>query len=301
MALAAQGSKTTNGSVVFTHTDKVLFPEAGITKGDVLAYYQRIAPRLLPHLRDRPVTLERLPEGLAKPDSPHFWQKDTPAYYPDWIPRVELATEHGKTVHYVLVNDRQTLLYLVNQGTLTFHPWLSRVQDLDRPDFVLFDLDRGEADFTDVVVVARELRQVLRSEGQKAFIKTTGKTGLHVLVPWKEEGGYDKARAWAQEVAGNLAEALPKQVTLDIRKAKRGRGVYVDTLQNARGHHAVPPYVLRAVPTATVATPLQWDELTPDLDPSRFTLKTLFRRLARLKTDPLAPLLRIFKTNKVAK
>jgi len=276
--------------VAFSHIDKVMFPQAGFTKGDVLSFYERIAPRLLPFLRDRPVTLERLPDGLTRPDSPHFWQKDTPAYYPDWIPRVELPTERGKIVHYALVHDRQTLLYLVNQGTLTFHPWLSRVQDLDRPDFVLFDLDPGEAAFVEVVAVARRLRQVLEGQRRPPVVKTSGKTGLHLLVPWKEKGGYDAARAWAHALADQVADDLPTQATVDIRKAKRGPRVYIDTMQNARGHHAVPPYVLRAVPAATVSTPLRWDEVTPELDPGKFTLATIFRRLARKKVDPLAPL-----------
>jgi bifunctional non-homologous end joining protein LigD len=280
-------------AVTLTHPDKVMYPDAEITKGEVFDYYRRVADRLLPYLRDRPNTLERLPNGIGA-DAPHFWQKDTPEYYPDWIPRVELTSERGKAVHYVLVNDGDTLLYLVNQGSLTFHPWLSRVQDLDRPDFVLFDLDPGQAEFADVVAVARELHDVLRGEGVEAFVKTSGKTGLHILTPWQEDAGYDQARAWAEEIAARVVEALPEQATLDRLKAKRGRRVYVDVVQNARGHHVVPPYVLRAVPGAPVSTPLEWRELTARLDPAQFNLKTMFRRLARQKRDPMAGLLRSF-------
>src|SRR5262249_1809500 len=130
--------------VTFTNLDRVMYPDVGITKGDVVDYYRRVAPRLLPFLKDRPCTLERLPAGLGE-GVPHFWQKNTPASYPDWVPRVERPSEQGKPVHYVLVNDEETLLYLVNQGTLTFHPWMSRVAELDRPDYVLFDLDPGGA------------------------------------------------------------------------------------------------------------------------------------------------------------
>jgi bifunctional non-homologous end joining protein LigD len=280
----------------FTHTDKIMFPEDGFTKGDVLAFYERIADRLLPFLRDRPVTLERVPEGLAGPDAPHFWQKDTPEYYPDWIPRVILTSAAGKQVHYVLVNDAATLLYLVNQGTITFHVWLSRVTSLDRPDFVLFDLDRGRAAFTDVVEVAQAVRAILKAERQDAFVKTSGKTGLHLLVPWAAEGGYDEARAWALRVAELTGEALPERATHDIRKAKRGRRVYIDVMQNARGHHAVPPYVVRAVPAASVSTPLNWREVTKSLDPAAFTLETIFSRLARQKTDPFADLVESWKS-----
>jgi bifunctional non-homologous end joining protein LigD len=273
-----------------THPEKVLYPEDGITKADVAAYYRAVAPRLLPFLRDRPVTLERLPDGLGE-GKPHFWQKNTPASYPAWIPRVELETGRGKPVAYALVNDLPTLLYLVNQGALTFHPWLSRVGSLDRPDFVLFDLDRGEASFADVVRVARRLHEELAGAGREAVVKTSGKTGLHVLVPWREEGGYDQAREWALEVAGRMAGALPEAATVEVRKAKRHGRVYIDVLQNARGHHAVAPYVLRAVPGATVSTPLRWAEVKAGLDPRRFTLRTVPARLARLQEDPLAVLL----------
>jgi len=272
----------------FTHTDKVFYPDDVITKGDVLAYYERIADRLLPYLRDRPATLERLPDGLGGPRAPHFWQKDTPAYYPDWIPRVELPTDQGKMVHYALVNDKPTLLYLVNQGTLTFHVWSSRVADLDRPDYVLFDLDPGLASFADAVAVARQLRATLAAEGNDAFVKTSGKAGVHVLVPWAQGGEFDDARAWALGIAGQVEEALPDRATSQIRKAKRGGRVYLDVMQNAKGHHAVPPYVLRAVPGAPVSTPLSWRELSPDLDSARFNLKTIFRRLSHQKSDPMA-------------
>ena len=155
-------------TVELTHPDRVIYPEAGLTKADVFAYYEKIADRLLPFLKDRPITLERLPEGLAE-KAPHFWQKDTPDYYPDWIPRIEQETEQGKTVHYALVNDRATLLYLVNQGTLTFHVWASRTKDLDRPDFVLFDLDPGKAPFEDVIAVARAIKATLDEEGADSF------------------------------------------------------------------------------------------------------------------------------------
>jgi bifunctional non-homologous end joining protein LigD len=273
-----------------THPDKVMYPDLEITKGDVFAFYQRVAPYLLPYLRNRPATLERLPEGLGESQAPHFWQKNTPAYYPDWIPRIELSAESGKHVHYVLVNDLATLLYLVNQGTLTFHVWLSQIAHLDRPDFVLFDLDPGQARFADAVAVAQELHRILTAERRRCFVKTSGKSGLHVFTPWKQAGDHDAARAWALGIAERVAEAMSNQATVERSKSKRGRRVYVDVMQNAKGHHVVPPYVLRPVPGAPVSTPLAWRELTPDLDPAAFNLKTLFRRLAKQKSDPMAGL-----------
>jgi bifunctional non-homologous end joining protein LigD len=183
------------------------------------------------------------------------------------------------------------LLYLVNQGTLTFHVWASRVGDLDRPDFVLFDLDPGRASFADVIEVARAIKAILDEVGAEAFVKTSGKSGLHVLTPWGRDGEFDEARAWALELAERAAGSMPDRATLEIRKAKRGDRVYIDVLQNARGHHAVPPYVLRAVPRATISTPLSWRELTARLDPGSFNPATIFRRLARQARDPLDGLL----------
>jgi bifunctional non-homologous end joining protein LigD len=282
-------------TVGFTHLDKVMFPQVGITKREVLRYYERISARLLPHLRDRPATLERLPEGVKDSAGPHFWQKHIPSYYPTWIPRIELPTEDGPSVTYVLVNDRDTLLYLVNQGTLTVHVWLSRIHNLDRPDFVLFDLDPSEVPFTEVVVVAKQLYKLLRARQFNAFVKTSGKRGLHVLVPWEQGGGYAEALEWAKQLAQAVVAEVPDSASLEPRKAMRRGKVYVDVLQNVRGHHVAPPYVLRAVPQAGVSTPLAWHELTSDLHPQRFTLKTIFRRLARQRRDPFAPLLEHYR------
>jgi bifunctional non-homologous end joining protein LigD len=288
-AKGRRGAKAPPDEVEITHPDKVLYPDDGVTKADVAAYYRAVAPRLLPFLKDRPVTLERLPDGLGE-GKPHFWQKNTPTTYPAWIPRVELKSGQGKPVAYVLVNDLPTLLYLVNQGALTFHPWLSRVGSLNRPDFVLFDLDPGKAPFADIVTVARRLHQKLSAEGRETVVKTSGKTGLHLLVPWREKGGYEEARTWALGVAGRVASAMPETATVEIRKAKRGGRVYIDVQQIALGKHVVPPYVLRPVPGATVSTPLRWAEVKAGLEPNRFTLRTVPARLARLKEDPLGPL-----------
>jgi bifunctional non-homologous end joining protein LigD len=272
-----------------THPDKILYPDVMATKADVFAYYRRIAPFLLPYLRDRPITLERLPDGVG-PDRARFWQKDTPRSYPGWIPRVAIPTRGGKLDNYTLVNDVDTLLYLVERGALTFHVWLSRVPELDRPDVVLFDLDPGRAAFGDLVEVTRHLHAILTAEGDQAFVKTSGKTGLHVLVPWRSEGGYDDARRWARGIAEKAVAAIPEWATLEIRRDRRGRRVYLDLLGNAAGHCVAAPYALRAVPGAPVSTPLEWPEVKATLDPARFNLRTIFRRLARRKGDPMAGL-----------
>ena len=187
-ATPARPTRPRPEAVRFSHEEKILFPEAGITKGDVLRFYERIAEHLLPHLRDRPATLERLPEGLTSEAAPHFWQKNTPGYYPRWIPRIELPSGVGKPIHYVLVNDLETLLFLVNQGTLTFHTWLSRVRSLDRPDFVLFDLDPGPSSWADLVTVAQRLHATLEAADVLSCVKTSGKSGLHVMAAWGRGG-----------------------------------------------------------------------------------------------------------------
>ena len=293
-AKSKQAAKQSSESLQFTNEDKILFPQLGITKGEVLRYYQRIARRLIPHLENRPMTLERLPDGLRK-GAPHFWQKNTPPHYPSWIPRIMIESEDGETVEYPLVNDVKSLLYLVNQGALTFHPWFSRVGSLDRPDFVLFDLDPGKAAFANVLSAAKTIHRELTRESVNAYVKTSGKSGLHVLALWKSDGGYEEAREWAYHIGERIVELLPDSVTLERSKTKRRGRVYLDVMQNVRGHHAVAPYVLRAVPEATISTPLKWDELSSKLDPRTFNLETIFRRLGRLRTDPLAPLIRTYK------
>src|SRR2546421_662173 len=188
-----------SASVKFTHVEKVMFPAKGYTKGDLLEYYHKVSRLLLPHLRDRPVTLQRYPDGV-RDGAPQFWQKRTPEYYPSWIPRVDIKSVDGTRVNYSIVNDAQTLLYLVNQGAITFHVWLSRIQQPDLPDYVLFDLDPAQRGFADIVKIAKELFKILENEEDvRSCLKTSGKRGLHVLVPWK--GDYEKARGWAMSVA----------------------------------------------------------------------------------------------------
>jgi bifunctional non-homologous end joining protein LigD len=282
--------------VHFTHTDRVMFPQKGYTKADLLRYYEQVADKLIPHLKDRPLTLERLPAGVSGDKAtPHFWQKNTPEHYPSWIARARLLDMSGKPVEYALVNDKRALLYLVNQGTITFHIWLSRVGSLDRPDFVLFDLDPGRRPFADAIKVAREVHRALQARGVMGFPKTSGKSGLHVLAPWTQRGDYDAARAWAREIAEEVAQKLPEVATLERRIAARGGRLYLDVMQNARGHHLVPAYVVRAVPEATVSMPLDWKEMNARLSPGRFDLESALRRF-KGKRDLMAALTPIKKT-----
>jgi bifunctional non-homologous end joining protein LigD len=180
---------------------------------------------------------------------------------------------------------------MVNQGTITFHPWLSGIENIDHPDFVLFDLDLGASTtFADLIKIAKELHRELNAEQTENFVKTSGKTGLHVVAEWTKAGGYDEARAWAFSIAERVTETLPKIATLERRKSTRHGRAYVDVMQNAKGHHVVPPYVLRAVPSATVSTPLKWTELTRRLKPERFELNTALKRFEGQKEDPMKTL-----------
>jgi bifunctional non-homologous end joining protein LigD len=271
---SSRHSSTNTDSVHFTHVEKVMFP-SGVTKGDILNYYLQISPALLPHLKDRPVNVKRFPDGVTE-NSPRFWQKNTPSYYPDWIQRIGLKNEAGKTVEYSLINDERALMYFVNQGALTFHTYFSTIAHLDHPDFVLFDLDPGQADFADVVTIAKKLHDLL---GDDAFVKTSGKSGLHIMVKWTGEGGFNEARAWATTIAEQVVAALPKIATMQRSKSERKGRVYVDVMQNAQGKHVVPPYVLRATPAATVSMPLDWREITARLSPKKSDMKAALKRV----------------------
>jgi bifunctional non-homologous end joining protein LigD len=273
--------------VKFSHLEKVMFPEAGVTKGDLLKFYADISKFLLPHLKDRPATLERLPDGI---EGQRFFQKNAPDYYPDWIPRINLPTEAGKPVHYVIVNDLDTLLYLVNQGTITFHSHLSRVKSLDQPDYVLFDLDPGDREFKDVVTIAKAIHKLLDTKKVKHFIKTSGKRGLHILSKPPKIKTYEQGRAWAISIAEQVVAQLPQIATMERSIAKRGGRLYLDVMQNAFGKHVVPPYVVRATPLATVSTPLDWKEVTPRLNPNKFTMEAVVKRM-KGKKDPMRALL----------
>jgi bifunctional non-homologous end joining protein LigD len=279
--------RSSDREVKFSSLDRVVFPEAGHTKGDVLEFYAKVADLLLPHLRDRPITIERFPEGVG-PGAQSFWQKNTPTYYPKWIKRVKFkSSDNGKPVDYALVNDLETLLYFVNQNALTFHIWFSRIKSADTPDFVLFDVDPHQSTFANAVQVAKTLHEILDDEGVENFIKTTGKSGLHVTTPWdRKRGGYEEARMFAEGVAREVAAALPKIATVERMIAKRGARVYVDAMQNAKGKHAVPPYVIRATPTATVSMPLKWSEVNAKLTPKKFDMKAGLKRILGMKRDP---------------
>lgn len=272
--------------IELTHLDKVYFPESGITKRDVLNYYQRVAPYMLPHIRDRALTLHRFPEGIKGED---FYQQNIPDHFPEWITRVETKKEGG-TVTHVVCNDTATLVYIAHHGFVIPHVWLSRTDQLEYPDRMVIDLDppdkreNAEALRTTSLMV----RDVLQDLGLASYVATTGSSGYHIYVPVKRELKFDDVRDFARHVVTRLAEKHPNELTVEQRKNKRGGRVFLDTLRNSYAHTAVVPYSVRARPGAPVATPLSWDELESGaIAPQAYTIHNLFRRLGQ-RNDPWA-------------
>jgi bifunctional non-homologous end joining protein LigD len=264
-------------SVEITHPDKLLFPADGLTKADIAGYYDAVAEWMLPHVKNRPLSLMRYPNGIEEEG---FFQKNTPAHYPDWIRRVE-AEKRGGTVTHALVCGADTLVYLVGQNTITPHVWLSRADRLRQPDRIVFDLDPAPgADFAAVRRAARSTGDLLRELGLEPFAQVTGSKGIHVWTPLRRRATFEDVRPFARAVADLLVERHPDELTTEFRKADRGGRILVDVMRNAYAQTVVPPYAVRPLARAPVATPIAWDELSDSkLRPDRWTVKTVLRRL----------------------
>jgi bifunctional non-homologous end joining protein LigD len=271
-----------------TNLEKVFWPAEGYTKGDLIAYYDTIAPRMLPYLRDRPIVLTRYPDGIA---GKSFFQKDAPDFAPDWI-RTErvYSKDTERDIDYFVVDDAEALRYVANMGTIPIHVWSARAPALERPDWLVLDLDPKGAPFTDVVRVAQAVHKVLDDLELPSHVKTSGATGLHVLVPLAAQYTHEQARTLARLLATLVVEAVPAIATLARPLGSRAGKVYVDFGQNGHGRTIVAPFSVRPRPGATVSCPLDWREVTARLDPTRFTIRTVPRRFSR-RPDPLAPVL----------
>lgn len=270
--------------ITVSNADKLLYPDDGLSKADVAGYYARIAPVMLPHVAGRALTLDRRPDGI---DTDGFIQKSASDHFPDWLERVRLEKEGGHVDH-VVANDAAALVYLADQGTITFHVPLSKAEAPKTPDRLVFDLDPSDDDFAKVQTAAEYCREMLEELGAASFVQVTGSRGLHVVVPLTGDGDFDTARDLAKRIAEVLAERHPDALTVAQRKADRGARVFVDYLRNAYGQTMVAPYSLRARPGAPAATPLDWDEaLASDMRPDRYGLANMFRRLGG-KDDPWA-------------
>lgn len=264
--------------------DKLLYADDGLTKADVLQYFEDVSELMLPHLEDRFLTLHRFPDGI---DDEGFYQQSRSDYFPSSVRGKEAPRAGGgEPLTHILVDDVEGLLYLADQATLAFHGWQSRCDRLTRPDRLVFDLDPARKGFAAVVDAARLLREALRLLCLKPFVMTTGSRGLHVVAPLKRYLDFEETRKLARAVARAVVERAPERFTLEQRKkARRGR-LYLDIGRNAYGQTAIMPYSLRALPGAPVAAPLDWRELgRQQLGPRRYHLGNLARRLAQ-KPDP---------------
>lgn len=259
-----------------THADKVLFDDSGITKGDLARYYERIGPTMLPHVRDRPMTLVRHPNGIA---GDGFFQKNTPDHYPEWIPRVGLDKKDG-VVNHCVVDRTAALVYFAQQNVITPHIGLARVEDLDRPDRFVVDLDPSVDDFDQVRRVALGIREALESVGLVPFVQLTGSKGLHVVAPVDASAGWADAERFGHALSSLLLQRFPDDLTMQFSKSKRGDRIYLDMGRNGHQSTIAAPYGVRAYEGAPVVTPVDWDELDdPEITSQRYTIETVLNRL----------------------
>lgn len=278
-------------TVSLSSAGRVLFPEAGVTKGDLFAYYDAISEWLVPHLRDRPFTMKRYREGAG---GAGFFQKQAPKGMPEWIPTRRFRTYpregESRLVDFPLVNSREALLWMVQMHCIDMNAWYSRVDRPDRPDFVLFDLDPPDGGFRDAIRVAHLLRELLDALELRSYVKTSGADGIHVLVPITRRAGFDDTYAFAEAASRRLEDEHPGLVTTEWLKRKR-EGVLLDHRQNGWGKTIASVYSVRPKPAASVSTPLEWDELTETVRPPDFGMDTVLERV-RGRGDLFEPVLR---------
>jgi bifunctional non-homologous end joining protein LigD len=274
-------AKRGNRVVRLSSPERVLFPDVGVTKGELFDYYGAVAPVLVPHLRNRPFTMKRFREGAA---GGFFFQKDAPKGMPEWIPTRRYRTwprEGGsRIVAFPLVNDELALLWMVQMHCIDMNAWYSRVDKPDRPDFVLFDLDPPDGGFRLAVEVAHLVRGLMDEIDLASYVKTSGADGIHVLVPVTRRSDHEAARDFAERAAALLAARHPGLVTTEWRKAKR-RGVFLDARQNGWGKTIASVYSVRPKPGAPVSTPLRWEELSEEVEPRDFGMKEALERIGR--------------------
>ena len=264
--------------VGLTNLDKVYFPEAGLTKGDLIAYYDDVADLVLRGLRDRPLSLQRYPDGLG---GEGFYQKRVSSHAPSWLRTLEVRSE-GKPLEQPVASNRASLIYLAGQGTISFHPWLSRADAIDYPDQLVIDLDPSTDDFEPVRRAAFRLRDLLEEIGLAGYARLTGSRGVHVVTPLNRSSPFDEVRPFARDVARALVDR-GEDLTVEVRKAKRGNRVFVDWLRNAYAQTTVASYSVRARATAPVVTPVSWEELEdPAIGPQSYDLGNIRERLDRV-------------------
>ena len=263
---------------MITHPEKVLFPDDGITKGELAAYYSAVAPIMLPHIRRRPVTMERYPAGIGQQG---FFHKDVSKGFPEWLERVE-TPKKGGTVHYPLASDERSLLWLANQNCITPHVWPSRVPDLFRPDVCVFDLDPSADESPDVLrVAALGVRDLLRELELPSWVKTSGSKGFHIVVPLDGKADFGEVGSFAHAAGRVLVQRDSRHLTQEFAKADRGGRIYVDTGRNGYSATFAAAYAVRARPGAPVSAPCTWEEIERgEVGPRTFTVRTMADRIA---------------------
>lgn len=285
----AAGRDGTTHEVKLTNLDKVYWPEDGYTKGDLIEYYRGITPWLLPYLADRPLVMTRFPDGI---NGKSFFQKDLPKSAPSWLHTETLWSEGSeRELRYLVGGDEATILWFANAGSIPLHLWASRVGSLDRPDWCILDLDPKDAPFAHVIDVACRLKELCDDIGLPCFVKTSGSSGLHVLIPLGGQLDHEQSKQLGELVARVVAKQAPNIATIERVIAQRGGRVYLDYLQNGHGKLLVSPFCVRPLPGAPVSMPLEWDEVKPGLDIRRFTIRNAAMRMKRLGHDPLRAVL----------
>lgn len=265
--------------VELTHLDKVYWPKNKITKGELIDYYQKIAPNILPYLKDRPENLLRNPGGI---DEKGFYQRNLEDH-PSWVKTKKIASpDEGTSDNYVLVNDLDTLLYIVNLGCIEIDPWNGRVGKINNPDYMIFDLDPEDVSFAKVCQTALAVKKVLDELGLKSFCKTSGKRGIHIFVPTGAKYTTEQVKNWAKKIAREVNSRLPNLTSVERSPAKRQKKVYIDFLQNRTHQSVCAAYSVRPVEGATVSAPLKWGEVNEHLSPKNFTIKNMPERVKKV-------------------
>jgi bifunctional non-homologous end joining protein LigD len=285
------GDGSVQKDIAFSNLKKIYWPAEKYTKGDLIDYYRAVSKWLLPYLTNRPVVLTRFPDGI---DGKSFYQKDAPVFAPEWMRTVPIWSEETqREIRYFVCDDEESLLYLANMGSIPIHIWASRDGSLEQPDWCVIDLDPKEAPFSDVIRTAIVLHGVCESVGLPNYVKTTGKTGLHIMLPLGRQCTYEQSRMLGELLARVVLRELNDIATITRHVTKRGDKVYLDYLQNRHGQTIVAPFSARPLPGATVSMPLMWDEVNDTLDPKAFTIRNAPERMERFGADPVIPVLDI--------
>ncbi len=271
--------RISNHKLELGHLDKKLWPKSKIAKGDLIDYYQKISNLILPYLNNRPVTVLRCPDGV----SGECWiQKEAPTNRPRFVKTHSiLAKSTGKIVHYILINNLETLLWLVNLGAIEFHIWLSKVGQKN-PDWIIFDLDLAQGNLSDLIILAFIIKKTMEKDGYQPHVKSTGKTGLHILIKNRQKLSYRKAREYVHQIAENIAKKNPQLLTLETRVKDRKAKCYLDPAQNARGRHIIASFSVRATDYFSVSMPIEWGNLK-NFKYQKLSIKEYLAKIFKIK------------------